>query len=364
MKKKSKWLIFGLLSISICVTGTIVLTSCSNSKNAKKTDINKINLYFNNYNGEKCLSPILWEKSIYDWQNDFQNNNINSFIDGLSQINNDVMNKIDFVFNNSTNATIIPLDSLSDDTIFINALATFKNSNEILEIQIDNLLAYTNNNIQKPCLNLVNNGPIEINQVDLPSISNTNPEIITDQEWTQNLNSVYPGCDDCPGSGHSNSNCPVDYYIPNTIYYLESRKYISSNVYQLIYKINDQYNPILDINEFPEIIFNINISPNIDKEIVTNFQLSNSDVVEFFPNLSKEEILSMNSVEVFNCLNNYVNSLPGVHSLIDCIDHQNNSVFNYSISDQEITNSILIKFSSNPNLANDTIYFYSFTLEF
>ena len=111
------------------------------------------------------------------------------------------MNKIDFVFNNSTNATIIPLDSLSDDTIFINALATFKNSNEILEIQIDNLLAYTNNNIQKPCLNLVNNGPIEINQVDLPSISNTNPEIITDQEWTQNLNSVYPGCDDCPGSG-------------------------------------------------------------------------------------------------------------------------------------------------------------------
>ncbi len=348
MKLNKKWLFIGLLSISICSISTVALTSCSNSKNAVKKDTNKINLSFDNFVNQHCVSSILWQKSIYDWQNDFQNGNFYEFVNGLNEINSDSIKETGFEFNSSTSATIIPLNSISSNPIFINALATFKNNNEILEIEIDNLLVFTSNNLQKPNLDLINKGPIVINQVDLPSISNTNPNLVTDQEWTKNINNISPN----------------GYYIPNTIYYLHSKEYISANVYQLIYKINDQYIPILNESEFPDIIFNINVSPNIDKQIVTNFELNIDDINKFFPNMTKLDILDLNSINVFNSLNNYVNSLPEVHSLMNCVDSQSNSVYNYAIYNQEITNSILITFSSNPNLENETIYFYKFILKF
>lgn len=341
MKLKVKYKLLGLLSTIAIPIIAITLTSCGNNNFAKVDSPIVTKLHYSQ------PSTILLSKTLSEWQNEFKKGNYDLFVQGLNEINNNFIDT-NFKINEFTSATINSISSPSDNPIFTNVIVIFKNNNNILEITIDNLFVFPPNNIKHPNLELVKN-PINIQQVNLSSIANIDPTIILANEWTTQLNNVAPN-----GS----------VYIPNTLYYLKSRQFISETIYQLIYTINDQYLPMIDSNNFPNIIFNIEISPNINKTLKKEFTLSSNDTKTYFPNISPNDILNMSEIQVYNLLCEYVAKLGNIQPIVDCINPSTNLVYNYLIVDETITNSILIKFSSNPNTSLETIYFYSFRLFF
>lgn len=339
MKKNSKLKIFGLITIASISLFAISLTACSSNKLATNIS-NKI--YSIQY---KNLNSTILSKTVSEWQNEFENKNYTDFIDGINQIDDQYKNS-NFIINEYTIGNIYTVKTESDSPIFINAIATFKNNNEILEIYLNNLFIFPPSNIAHPNLELVEN-PITINQSSLPIIYNTDPTLVLSSQWMSCLNSVAP-------SGTT--------YIPNSIYYLKSKKFISETTYQIVYSINNQYLPMIDKEKFPDIVFNIIVSENINKIFKNSFILNNDDVLKFFNSNNSETILKMSQIDIFNCLNNYVNSLGNIEQISNCIDYSNNEIYNFLIINEPINNSILIKFSSNPDNPNSTINFYSFKL--
>lgn len=339
MKIKNKIKFLSLIALSSIPILVLPLTSCSSN-----ATINKMNTIYLNYDK---LGSIILSKTLAEWQDEFQNNNFDDFIIGLNQINDNFKN-INFEINSNTNATIDVYETISSSPIFINAIAKFQNESNILIITLNNLFIYPPQNLVHPNLELVQN-PISIEQESLPVISNIDPTLVLPNQWLSYLNSVAP-------SGTT--------YIPNTLYYLKSKQFISSSVYQIIYTINDQYLPMLDINNFPNIIFNINVSPNINKTLKEEFVLNVSDVKEYFSGLTAIDVMNMSEVDVYNILFNYVKNLGNVKLLQNCVNPNTNLVYNYLIINEPITNSIIIKFSSNPDLSDSTIYFYTFRLNF
>ena len=341
MKKFSKLILFGISIIAITPIIAIVLTSCKNNQPASIKKSNLVKLHYSQ------LGSTILSKTLVEWQNEFQNGNIDQFIVGLKEINDNFIDA-NFEINDTTTATIIALNTPTSNPIFVNAIATFKNDNVCLEITLDNLFVFPPQNIQHPNLELVQN-PIDINQTDLSEIANVDPTLITPNEWITNLNNVAP----------ENS-----VYIPNTLYYLYSKQFISESTYQLIYKINNQYLPMIDPKLFPDIIFNIKVSPNIDKVLKTDFVINQESANEYLPNLNLDNALSISEIDMYNSLSKYVLQLGNIQSLHDCKIPNTEHIYNYLVIKESITNSILVKFSSNPDSTTETIYFYSFRIYF
>lgn len=341
MKKINKYKIISMLSFAFIPISAVILTSCTGNKAATILESNTFKIHYH------TLNQDILSKTVVEWQNEFSNNNLEPFIEGIKKIDNQY-SQTGFIIDRNTTATINIINTPSSSTIFTNAKAVFKNKSEILEIYLDNLFIFPPANIVHPNLDLVKN-PIEIDQISIPVIFNTDPTLVLESEWFNYLNSISP-------SGTQ--------YIPNNLYYLDTKKFISEKIYQIIFKINDQYLPMINPDNFPNIIFNINVSPNIDKTYVSDFVLSPQEVQTYFPNLDSSAILKLSEIDIFNKLDNYVKGLNGVQQLVDCIDPATNNLYNYFIIYEPLTNSMIIKFSSNPDTIENTINFYSFRLNF
>lgn len=326
-----------ILSIPLIGIGTF-LVSCS-STSATKMSKNNFQLYINEPTDE------LLRYTISEWMNKFTNHDYDEFQISIAHLL--VQNNINFKFDELTQVNVNKLSTSSNSPILQNVNFTFINSNSTLSININNMLVFSDDYFDKPDLSIVNN-PISINQKDLPQIYNTNPTLVLDSEWINSINAISP-------------NNTI--YIPNNIYYLKNREFTSVNNYELTFSINMQYSSMVNLEDYPDIIFNIKVSDDINKNFQENFTMNPNDVIKFFGTIDKEEILSMNNKELFNILSNYVLNLDNVAPLVNCLD-QNNTLYNYLIINQDISNSILIQFSSNPKTIDSTIYFYKFLLKF
>lgn len=341
MKRINKYNILGLLAFAFIPISACVLTSCSSNKNATILDNQIFKIYY------PTLNQDILSKTLTEWQNEFSNNNLEPFVEGIKNIDGQY-SQTGFVVDKNTHAKIYAINTPSSSPIFVNAKVILKNQNKVLEIYLDNLFIYPPSNIKHPNLELVSN-PIEIDQTSIPIIYNTDPTTVLASEWFNYLNSLSP-------SGSK--------YIPDSLYYLYSKKFISEKVYQIIYKINNQYLPMINPNNFPDIIFNINISPNINKTYVSDFVLLPQDLQQYFYGLDSSAILKLSDEEMFYKLNNYVIGLNNVQQLVNCIDPSTKKLYNYLVIYEPFTNSMLVKFSSNPDIIENTIHFYSFRLNF
>lgn len=341
MFKKTKTI---FLSFLICVTSIVTIgvsTSCSNNfatvSNVKTTMIE--------YNASNTL---LQSKTILDWSNDFTNKNFDEFISIISTIDNQYKNS-NFLISNNTTFSIEQSNTNPDDLLHVNAIIKFYNYDHVLVVVVNNLYITPPSNLVGPNLDLVKN-PIIINQVDLPVIYNKNPQTILSSEWTYYINKLSP---------------EKEQYIPNDLYYLKSSSTIGNRVFELVYSINNQYSSMIDPTLFPEIIFHINISPNIDKIPNETYVLNANEVSNLFTNVSYENFSTLSNIEIYNKLVEYVDGLGIYESIVNCIDENNSSlVYNFQIIYQNILKQINITFTSNPKNSNSKIYFYNFLLKF
>lgn len=341
MKKINK--VTFLLGSSILSIGLIagVSTSCANHFAV----INPSNIIQLNYNAKNTL---LQSYTAEDWANQFSVHQYDNFINALNSINDSYLNS-GFKIASSTASSVEVLNNAADNVLYINAIFKFQNSNQTLIINIDNLYIVPPTNITPPDLSIVSN-PISIDQINLPVIYNTNPVNVLPSQWTYYINQISP----------ENS-----LYIPNDLYYLKYRELAGDKIYKLTYAINEQYSVMLDINNYPDIIFNINISPNIDKIPNEKYILDLNDVEKYFPGYQIDNFDELPQIDIYQKLSEYVDNLGIYEPLVDCIDaNDNTKVYNFVIIKSELINQISIQFTSNPNNSNSKIYFYSFKLKF
>lgn len=341
MLKKTKTI---LLSFLIGVTSTIAIgisTSCSNNF-ATVTNVKTTTIEYN------ASNTLLQSKTILDWSNDFTNKNFNEFISIINAIDNQYKNS-NFLIDNNTTCSIEQSNTNPDDLLHVNAIIKFYNYDHVLIVIVNNLYITPPSNLVGPNLNLVKN-PIVINQVDLPVIYNKNPQTILASEWTYYINQLSPA---------------NEQYIPNDLYYLKSSSTIGNGVFKLVYSINNQYSSIIDPTLFPDIIFHINISPNIDKIPNETYILDSNEVSNLFPNVLYENFSTLTEIEIYNKLVQYVDGLGIYEQIVNCVDENNpSSVYHFQITYQDILKQISITFTSNPKNSNSKIYFYNFLLKF
>lgn len=340
MNKKIKAILFTTLSALTLTTTICITTSCSNNF-AINNNLEKIVIEYNAQN------TLLQSYTYQDWAYKLQNKQIEEFISAINSIDNQYKNS-QFIIDQNTSISVVPVDSSTSDVYYVNANFYFLNNNKEMLIKIKNLYFVPPTNITKPDLELVST-PVIINQIDLPVIYNTNPTLILDSEWTYYINLLSPG---------------NTLYIPNDLYYIKSRSLLGDKKYKLEYVINPQYLNMINPDDFPNLIFEINISPNIDKIPCENFELTKDDTQNIFPSFGFDNFDLQNDIEIYNNLSKYVDNIGIYESLVNCIDELNNKIYNFQLFKLEISKTIIISFTSNPNNENSKIYFYNFTLKF
>lgn len=341
MNKKHK--IICLFGSSILSLGlfTIVSTSCAN----RFAIVNQSNYIQLTYNAKNTL---LQSYTAQDWANQFSVKEYDNFINALNSIDKSYFES-GFKITNLTSSSVEISNIASENVLYTNAIFRFQNYDQFLIININNLYVFPPTNISSPDLTLVAK-PIVIDQINLPVIYNTNPINVLPSEWTYYINQISP----------VNS-----LYIPNDLYYLKNRELVGDKFYKLTYSINEQYLIMLDINEYPDIIFNINISPNIDKISNEKYTLNINDIEKYFSGYQMDNFDELSQVDIFQKLSEYVYNLGVYESLVNCIDSNDNSkVYNFQMIKSELIDEIIIQFTSNPNNQNSKIYFYSFKLKF
>ena len=335
MKKKLLYFLIAPLIIS----SPIVLSSCaSNFAHINSKQVIEYNL--NAFDSKELMF-----KSINEWQNEISLNEYQQLID---TINNLIDSQI--VVDDNASLFMNELNTNSDNELCKNVILQISNNNYIYNIYIKNMFNFSYKYIEqnlKPNSSLVSQ-PIDLNQSELSSISDVNIDSVNDNELINAINLV------APNNG---------FYIPK-IYYLKSKNLINDK-YTFIFSLNPSYKQIFEIlgvmNNWNDIVININVSISNDSNQQTSFNLNLNDISTFFQTTDINTIKTMSQIDIFNSLNNYINSLTNINNLPpNCLD-KNNNLFNFNIVN--LNNELIINFSTNPNDNNNLIY-YRFILDF
>ena len=354
MKRKTIGMIFAssiLVAASIAVA-PIVMTSCSFGEKAStplKFQVKEINEEF-------PASQELLQKTAIEWQTIYSENP-DSDNELVKQINNAYSQQLKNIAQFETNGALITNVNITEgeSPILSNLKVTLVNKTQRKSVQmtISGLFAMTNVAFNPP-----SKDTWSFEQINLPSIAEMDPEEISDAAWTNAINS-------------KQSN-PIA--IPFNLYSITSRNYVQDGKYQLVYKINDQYESQIskdDLAKYKPITVTITPSPYLNKELKEQFVLTPNEVTKYlgeelntYEKLNSKASTGQGQVEIYKKLVEFVNAQQGIQPLRNCINSTNNDVYNWELQREILTNGCVIKFSSDPNSTTSQVYNYQFKITF
>lgn len=345
MKKFLKTIIS--LSLPITIAVTPLLSSCTQQNN----------VMILTYNIDATRDSNLYSHTITTWISFISNNNKQEITNLLSSIANSISNDQDQEFQFSDNAYVdnVPIPTYNNanptrgDLLFV-----IKDDNKQYNVNLQNLFIYTSGAFTPPA-----KSAYTFDQINLSTIENTNYVDIIDSTWTLAFNST------------TNGN---GFVIPPNLYVIKSkelRKLENSNQeqYIIVYDIDldyrEQISLLSNASAFTSITVTVNLSPYLNKELKTNFNLDKAEINKAFGNgTTLSSIQAMSEVDIFNKLKLYVDSLQTIQPLRDCVDKNDSTKISDFTKQVSIgnDNELTIKFQTNSDYIET--YRYTFVLNF
>ncbi len=344
---KKFWKIIIGLSLPTTIAATSLLSSC----------VQKDNVTVSAHNIDATKDSNLYSHTITTWISFITNNNKQKIIQLLSSIANLISNdqNLEFRFSDKAYIDSIPRPVYNNtNPTRGNLLFVIKDYDKQYDINLQNLFIYTSDIFIPPT-----QSTYTFDQVDLPTIENTNYTDVSDSTWTLVFNST------TNGSG---------FVIPPTLYVIKAKTLIKSEIanqykYVIVYDIDPNYKGQISLlsnaSAFTSIKVTVNLSPYLNKELKTDFNLGQTEINKAFGNnTTLSSIQAMSEVDIFNKLKLYVDSLQTIQPLRNCVD-KNDSTKILGFSKQVSignSNELTIKFQTNSDYLET--YRYTFVLNF
>lgn len=352
LKTIGKWILGSTLVAGLIAVAPIVLSSCSFGTKAENT------LITNRITKEVVINQpdaTLLAKTGTEWQNVYQFGNKQEIIDAFAAINDSELQAIGFDFKNCS-VDSVTLEDNTTSANLCNLVVRFYTPSQNIELKVtvDNLLVYALDGLTPPSVEQLNQ---TFDQVNLASISNLNPDEISDAMWVEAINTYQPNS------------------IPAMLYRLVQRGMINHGSgyngpeqYQLVFEANPEYKNYIsqlpNWSDFKPITITINLSPYLNKKLVTSFSLSSDQTQSYFgPNATIASVQSMSQQQIFEKLSAYVKANDTIQPLRNCLD-LNNNLYSFLYLPETVTNGAVIQFSTDPNSSTSQRYVYSFYLSF
>lgn len=345
MKKFLKIIIS--LSLPITITAAPLLSSCT-----QQNDVMILT-----YNIDATRDSNLYSHTITTWISFISNDNKQEITNLLSSVAKLISSDQDQEFQFSDDAYVdgVPMSTYNNinptrgDLLFV-----IKDGSKQYNVNLQNLFIYTSDAFTPPT-----KSTYTFNQVNLSTIENTNYTDIIDSTWTLAFNST------TNGSG---------FVIPPNLYVIKSkelRKLENSNQeqYIIVYDIDSNYKEQISLlsnaDAFTSITVTVNLSPYLNKELKTDFDLDKTEINKAFGNdATLSSIQAMSEVDIFNKLKLYVDSLQTIQPLRDCVDKNDSTKISGFAKQVSIgnDNELTIKFQTNSDYIET--YRYTFVLNF
>lgn len=371
MKKKLwKYIIPAvLIGTTTLVVAPLTLTSCSFENNAPNPIVTNTKILDATI---KNPPMVFQSKTISQWKT-MSTVNPEELLQTIKDQNFPEISNVGFEINDST--TIVGINStISNSPILQNMVITLQNEvNQeltILRLNINDIpAANLDSQFSNPpqlgelkTTSGISYREIDLQQVNMPTIQNKDPQDISQTEWTTAINLASPNDSSNP------QNLP---YIPIYIYRISSIQLPEkgNDIVTITYSPNEQYKNLIESqtkhkwNEYCNIVVKITLSPYLNKNPQSDFELNTDETTKLFgSDITLDSIYQMNQIDVYNKLKSYVDSLSDVQPLRNCMDSANKSVYSYKCTLGQITFTATISFSTNPNDSSDKQYQYVFVL--
>ncbi len=344
---KNFWKIIISLSLPTTIIATPLLSSCT-----QQNDIMILT-----YNIDATKDSNLYSHTITTWISFITNNNKQKIIQLLSSIANLISNdqNSEFQFSDKAYIDSIPRPVYTNtNPTRGNLLFVIKDGSKQYNVNLQNLFIYTSDIFIPPT-----KSTYTFDQVNLPTIENTNYTDVSDSTWTLVFNST------TNGSG---------FVIPPNLYVIKAKVLIKSensnqHQYIIVYDIDPNYKGQISLlsnsSAFTSIIVTVNLSPYLNKELKTNFDLDKAEINKAFGNdATLSSIQAMSEVDIFNKLKLYVDDLQTIQPLRDCVDKNDSTKISGFTKQVSIgnDNELTIKFQTNSDYIET--YRYTFVLNF
>lgn len=354
MKRKTigKVILGTVLAAGLISVAPIVLSSCSFGT---KADNNLINDRIQKQVLVSQPDAALLAKTGTEWQNIYQFGNRQEIIDAIAEIQNKDLVAIHFDFANCVVESVVLKANPTAANLCNLVVKLYSQKQNIeLTVTVANLLVYALDGLTPPSVEQLNQ---TFDQINLAAISNMNPDQITDAMWVDAINTYQPNA------------------IPAMLYRLVQRGMINHGSgydgpaqYQLVFEINPEYKQYItqipNLDQFKPITITINLSPYLNKKLVTNFTLTSDQTQSYFgPQATIASVKAMSQQQIFEKLSAYVESNNTIQPLRNCLD-ANNNLYSFLFLPEAVINGAIIQFSTDPNSSTSQRYVYSFYLSF